>query len=148
MVRQANEQDIDQLTAMARDFIGYSAYGTMISPSDDDIRTGISAIIRSGGMFVAEVDGKIVGAIAGAIAPMWFAPSIPCAIELAWWVDPSHRMTRIPFRLMATLETWAKDAGAKFLCMSELVVDGETPIARMLARMGYINTERSHVKEI
>jgi GNAT superfamily N-acetyltransferase len=148
MVRQANEQDIDQLTAMARDFIGYSAYGTMISPSDDDIRTGISAIIRSGGMFVAEVDGKIVGAIAGAIAPMWFAPSIPCAIELAWWVDPAHRMTRIPFRLMATLETWAKDAGAKFLCMSELVVDGETPIARMLARMGYVNTERSHVKEI
>jgi hypothetical protein len=49
---------------------------------------------------------------------------------------------------MATLETWAKDAGAKFLCMSELVVDGETPIARMLARMGYVNTERSHVKEI
>ena len=58
MVRQATEQDIDQLTAMARDFIGYSAYGTMIEPSDDDIRTGISAIVRSGGMFVAEVEGK------------------------------------------------------------------------------------------
>jgi len=148
MVRQATEQDIEQLTAMARDFIGYSAYGTMIEPSDDDIHAGISAIIRSGGMFVAEVEGKVVGAIAGAIAPMWFAPSIVCAIELAWWVDPAHRMTRIPFRLMAALEGWAKNAGAKFLCMSELVVDGETPIAKMLARMGYINTERSHVKEI
>jgi len=148
MVRQATEQDIDQLTAMARDFIGYSAYGTMIEPSDDDIRTGISTIVRSGGMFVAEVEGKVVGAIAGAIAPMWFAPSILCAIELAWWVEPAHRMTRIPFRLMAALEVWAKDAGAKFLCMSELVVDGETPIAKMLARMGYVNTERSHVKEI
>lgn len=148
MVRQATEQDIEQLTAMARDFIGYSAYGTMIEPSDDDIHAGISAIIRSGGMFVAEVEGKVVGAIAGAIAPMWFAPSITCAIELAWWVDPAHRMTRIPFRLMAALEGWAKDAGAKFLCMSELVVDGETPIAKMLARMGYINTERTHIKEI
>ena len=148
MVRQATEQDIEQLTAMARDFIGYSAYGTMIEPSDDDIHAGISAIIRSGGMFVAEVEGKVVGAIAGAIAPMWFAPSIVCAIELAWWVDPANRMTRIPFRLMAALEGWAKNAGAKFLCMSELVVDGETPIAKMLARMGYINTERSHVKEI
>jgi hypothetical protein len=32
--------------------------------------------------------------------------------------------------------------------MSELVINGETPIARMLSRMGYVNTERSHVKEI
>ena len=148
MVRQATEQDVDQLTAMAREFIGYSAYGTMIAPADDDIRTGIISVIRSGVMFVAEIEGKLVGVIAGIIAPMWFAPSISCAVELAWWVDPAHRMTRIPFRLIAALEEWARESGARLLCMSELVINGETPIARMLSRMGYVNTERSHVKEI
>lgn len=148
IVRNATEQDIDALAVMAREFLAYSAYGTMIAPSDVDIRTGISSIVNAGSMFVAEVEGRIVGVVAGALAPMWFAPSIVCAVELAWWVDPAHRMSRIPFCLMRALEEWAVASGARLLCMSELVINGETPIARMLGRMGYVNTERTHVKEL
>ena len=148
IIRHATEQDIDALTAMAREFLAYSAYGTMIAPSDDDIRAGLRAVLASGVVFVAEVSERIVGAVVGVVAPMWFAPSVTAAVELAWWVDTEHRMTRIPFKLMHAFEAWAKDRGATLMCMSELVIDGTTPIAKMLGRMGYINSERTHVKEI
>jgi GNAT superfamily N-acetyltransferase len=148
IIRHANEQDIDALIAMAREFIAYSAYGTMIAPSDDDIRAGLQAVLASGVVFVAEVGDRIVGAVAGVLAPMWFAPTITAAVELAWWVDPAHRMTRIPFKLMHALEAWGKARGARIMCMSELVIDGTTPVAKMLGRMGYVNTERTHVREI
>lgn len=148
IIRHATEQDIDALTAMAREFLAYSAYGTMIAPSDDDIRAGLRAVLASGVVFVAEVSERIVGAVVGVVAPMWFAPSVTAAVELAWWVDTEHRMTRIPFKLMHAFEAWAKDRSATLMCMSELVIDGTTPIAKMLGRMGYINTERTHVKEI
>ena len=148
IIRHATEQDIDALTAMAREFLAYSAYGTMIAPSDDDIRAGLRAVLASGVVFVAEVSERIVGAVVGVVAPMWFAPSVTAAVELAWWVDTEHRMTRIPFKLMHAFEAWAKDRGATLMCMSDLVIDGTTPIAKMLGRMGYINSERTHVKEI
>jgi GNAT superfamily N-acetyltransferase len=148
IIRHATEQDIDALTAMAREFLAYSAYGTMIAPSDDDIRAGLRAVLTAGVVFVAEVGERIVGAVVGVVAPMWFAPSVTAAVELAWWVDPAHRMTRIPFRLMHALEAWGKERGAQLMCMSELVIEGTTPVAKMLGRMGYVNTERTHVREI
>jgi GNAT superfamily N-acetyltransferase len=98
--------------------------------------------------FVAEIDGQIVGFILGIIGPMWFVQRVRIAVELAWWVDPAHRNTTAGVRLFKAFESHATNMGVQYIAMSDLVVQGDTPVAKLLGRMGYSVTERMHTKEI
>ncbi len=146
-IRLATIEDAAVLTAMGREFLEYSEYRNL-SVTDDEITTSIAGIIGNGMSFVAEQDDQIVGFILGIIGPMWFVQRVRVAVELAWWVDPSYRNTTAGVRLLKAFENHATNMGVQYIAMSDLVVKGDTPVARLLGRMGYSVTERMHTKEI
>jgi GNAT superfamily N-acetyltransferase len=150
MIRPATRDDVPALLTMGRSFIQYSEYRALNDHlTDEQLANGISAVIDCGMSFVAVDETKIIGVILGLIGPLWFAPHMQTAVELAWWVDPAHRgMAGI--RLMQAFENEAKRRGLKYVAMSDLVMNGrdETPAARILGIMGYTLTERMHSKEI
>jgi RimJ/RimL family protein N-acetyltransferase len=146
-IRLANVNDAIVLTAMGRDFIQYSEYRN-IQVTDEELQDGIAQVIAFECSFIAEDNGKVIGAILGVTGPLWFAPKIRTAIELAWWVDPAYRITSAGIRLLKTFEDHARNLDMQYVAMSDLVVDGNAPVARLLARMGYSVTERMHTKEI
>jgi GNAT superfamily N-acetyltransferase len=146
-IRLATIEDAAVLTAMGRDFMQYSEYRNL-QVTDDEITSGIVGVIANEMSFVAEIDGQIVGFILGIIGPMWFVQRVRIAVELAWWVDPAHRNTTAGVRLIKAFESHATNMGVQYIAMSDLVVQGATPVAKLLGRMGYIVTERMHTKEI
>lgn len=146
-IRLATVDDAAVLTAMGRDFLQYSEYRNL-QVTDEEIQAGIAGVIANEMSFVAEIDGQIVGFILGIIGPMWFVQRVRIAVELAWWVDPAYRITSAGIRLLKTFEEHARHLDVQYIAMSDLVVQGDTPVARLLARMGYIVTERMHTKEI
>ena len=146
-IRLATIEDAAVLTAMGRDFLQYSEYRNL-QVTDEEIQAGIGGVIANEMSFVAEIDGQIVGFILGIIGPMWFVQRVRIAVELAWWVDPAHRNTTAGVRLLKAFENHATNMGVQYIAMSDLVVQGDTPVAKLLGRMGYIVTERMHTKEI
>lgn len=146
-IRLATIEDAAVLTAMGRDFLQYSEYRNL-AVTDEEITHGIAGVIANGMSFVAEQNGSISGFILGIIGPLWFVPRVRIAVELAWWVAPSHRNTTAGVRLLKEFEAHATNMGVQYIAMSDLVVAGDTPVARLLGRMGYIVTERMHTKEI
>ena len=146
-IRLATVEDAAVLTAMGRDFLQYSEYRNL-QVTDEEIQAGIGGVIANEMSFVAEIDDQIVGFILGIIGPMWFVQRVRVAVELAWWVDPEHRNTTAGIRLLKAFESHATNMGVQYIAMSDLVVQGDTPVARLLGRMGYSVTERMHTKEI
>jgi len=147
-IRQATETDVPALCAMGRRFIAYSPYAHMADVSDHELEQAIANIVASCAVFISERDGIVVGTLVASESRLWFAPSVRLAVEMAWWVDDGYRGTRVPIELIKAFEAWAKDIGANAVVMSDLVIDGKAPVGAMLGRMGYVMSERSHMKEI
>ncbi len=146
-IRIATVEDAAVLTAMGRDFLQYSEYRN-IEVTDEQMQAGIAQIIAFECSFVAEMDGRVIGVILGVTGPLWFAAHVRTAIELAWWVDPAYRTTSAGIRLLKAFEDHAHNLNVQYIAMSDLVVQGDTPVARLLGRMGYSVTELMHTKEI
>ena len=146
-IRIATVEDAAVLTAMGRDFLQYSEYRNL-EVTDEQMQAGIAQIIAFECSFVAEMEGRVIGAILGVTGPLWFAAHVRTAIELAWWVDPAYRTTSAGIRLLKAFEDHAHNLNVQYIAMSDLVVQGDTPVARLLGRMGYSVTERMHTKEI
>lgn len=146
-IRLATIEDAAVLTAMGREFLEYSEYRNL-KVTDEQMQSGVAQIIAFECSFVAELDGRIIGLILGVTGPLWFASHIRTLIELAWWVDPDYRTTSAGIRLLKEFEDHGRHLGVQYIAMSDLVVQGDTPVARLLGRMGYSVTERMHTKEL
>lgn len=146
-IRLAIVDDAASMVAMGRDFLAYSEYRSL-DVTEGQMLEGITSVISAGMSFVAVADAQIIGAILGVACPFWFARHITAAIELAWWVAPSHRGSSAGLKLLNAFERNAASLGIQHIGISDLVVGGETPVAKLLARRGYRLTERMHTKEI
>lgn len=148
-IRRATVDDADALTRMAMEFIAYTPHGELIDIDCNALRRSVVSMIDSKvvACFVAELDGELVAMLVGAMMPLWFAPGIPMATELAWWVDVRARGTTMSVRLVREYERWARENGARFITMSSLELDNGPNVGSMLARMGYSPAETTHIKE-
>lgn len=154
-IRPARSEDLDALADMGAQFFAYSAFAKAVPYDRDAARAAIASYAAPGTMLtapsgvvlVAEADGEIVGGLVGFIGPMWFNPSARIATELAWWVAESHRGGTAAIKLYRAFEAWADEQGADVIVMSDLVIDGETPAARLFEKLGYATVERAHIKQ-
>lgn len=146
-IRKATLEDMPQLMAMGEQFAQYAPYDVEYSAASTE--QFLIGLWNMGGVtLVSEVDGRIAGAICGAISPVWYAPSTRIAGELAWWVDPNHRGGRHAIGLVKAFEQWAKDNGASFVSLCDMRINGDYPAGPLFERMGYHTAERTHTKEI
>ncbi len=147
MIRQATEDDLTAIAHMGVKFIGYTEYRSVINASLENIVVSLRAVMQHGAIFVADIDGAVRGFIAATLHPAWFSPDTKIAMEMAWWMDEQYRNGTAGVRLVQAYEKWARESGASFVCMSDLIVNGEAPLSGLLPRMGYRLTERTHMKE-
>lgn len=146
-IRPAIEADIAELVALGERFFAASPFADFAPYDRGAVRALVEGAMRDGVVLVALDGAAIVGGIMGVLRGPWFAPSAPCAIELAWWVDPHARGTA-GVRLYRAFESWAHEQGAIAVVMSDLVVGGDSPAAMLYDRLGYTLAERSHVKRL
>lgn len=146
-VRTATKDDAKALAEMGLPFLAYSEYGPFIVSSLPEIQQALERMMDIGVVFAAEDDGKIVGGIAAIIANPWMSPSTKVAQEMAWWLNDEYRGGRTAFRLLNAFEEWAREQKADIIVLSDLVINGDTPIGKMVNRLGYTLVERSHVKK-
>lgn len=147
-IREANESDIDALVEMGRAFFAYSAFSAKSSFDAASVEATLLGAMRTGCVLVCERDGVVIGGIAGVLAPVWFNMHELAAVEMAWWVAPEFRKTFAAIRLYHAFEAWAVDKGASVVVMSDLVINGTPPEAKLFEKLGFAATERSHMKRV
>lgn len=145
-VRLATTADLDAVADMGAVFIARTRYAWFVNPTHDELRSTLTLLLEHGRIWVAEIDGVVCGFLAAVLQPVWFSPRNRVALETVWWMDPAHRGRPEGVRLLLEFERWAKAEGAQAICMSDIVLEGESAAERILARLGYQVTERTFVK--
>ena len=145
-VRLATHDDLPAITAMGSQFLAKTKYARILDTRQNDIHHAMSILLEHGRIWVAEVDGVVCGFLAAIRQPLWFSPGTFIALEAAWWMEETHRGRPEGVRLLLEFERWAKAEGAQAICMSDIVLEGESAAERILARLGYQVTERTFVK--
>ena len=149
-VRKATEADLDQYVGLARTFHAASPVHNVI----DFDPVGYAQFYLSSlenesvGIWLAEMNGKIVG-ICGAIAyPMYFNPTALIVQELWWWLTPESRGSGAGKMMFNTIEDWAKDKNASALFMIALEDSRAKKMEHLYARSGFKPMERTFIKEV
>ena len=145
-IRRATVDDLDAIVDMGQRFIAFGPLGKYVTADREQLRAGVAAFLQVGAWFLAEINGRTVGMLACAVAPMWFAPHILVAHELAWWVDEEARGSSAAIRLVRAYEEWAHEQGAHVVAMSQLVAENGEQVGRMLRKLGYEPSEMTYVK--
>lgn len=146
LIRVATADDIDTILDMGERFIAFGPHGKHVNADREQLRAGVSAFMQAGIFFLAESNGKVCGMLACALMPMWFAPNVLVAHELAWWVDEEARGSSAAMRLVMAYQAWAREVGAHVVTMSQLVAVNGEQVGRMLTKLGYEPSEMTYVK--
>lgn len=76
--------------------------------------------LQAGSLFVAEADNQVVGFLAATYLPShMILGTVPCAMELAWYVLPEYRHKGYGLQLLNAFETWAKSRGCKHIFLGK-----------------------------
>ena len=142
MIRKAIEDDILSIAHLGRAFVeaaweGVAEYNVMntIEWLEEFI------LLPHTALFVAEVEGEIVGMIAGIVFPFYFNKSHLNAQELFWWVSPPNRKSRVGIDLLKAFEEWAVKKGAKTIQMGTVAKINPEKLAAVYKKKGYQESE-------
>jgi len=149
-VRKALESDLPQYIKLAQTF--HAASPMHGSIDFDDL--GYSQFYLSSlendsvGLWLAEIENKIVG-ICGAVAyPLYFNPSALVVQELWWWLTPASRGSGAGGQMFKQIEQWAKDKEASALFMVALEDNRAKKMENLYVRAGFKPMERTFIKEV
>ena len=135
--RFATEADIDAILVMAEAFYSYSPYKA-VGFDRQSVRVLLGQIIQSGCVVMTDN-----GFIAGVLNPLFFAPHVKVATELAWWAPDGGGED-----LKQMFEGWAEDNGAHAVQMSTLNNSFAAKLAERLTDNGYSPVEVSYLKAL
>ena len=108
MIREATAQDIPRVVVLAEQFYN-EVQEDYFPPFDEDSVVELCGTILAGlgVIFVAEVDGYVVGFLAAVATPHLFNKATVNVQEVAWFVSEEHRGGSLSVRLYVALEGWA-----------------------------------------
>jgi len=150
IVRNATEADLDQYIVLANDFHNASP---MNGIAEFDIE-GYASFYKNAlnnpdvGIWLAEIDSKIVGITGALVFPLYFSPTHLVAQELWWWLTPTARGSGAGAKMFKQIEQWAKEKNAKSLFMIALEDDRAEKMEKIYIRAGFTPLERTFVKEV
>jgi len=117
MIRPAKHSDVPRLIELGNILHATSNYSSMAyNPEKSasflhDLINGLGGVV-----FVAEVDGEVVGGMAGGITDQWFSDDL-IAYDYSIFIEPTRRSGITAVRLIKTFEQWAVIRGARQLHM-------------------------------
>ena len=150
IVRNATEADLDQYLVLANDFHDASP---MNGIAQFDVE-GYASFYKNAlnnpdvGIWLAEIDSKIVGITGAMVYPLYFSPTHLVAQELWWWLTPTARGSGAGAKMFNQIEQWAKEKNAKSLFMIALEDDRAEKMEKVYIRAGFTPLERTFVKEV
>lgn len=111
MIRPANHSDIPRIIELGAILHATTSYARLdFLPEKVAVFMG-DLINGAGVVFVAEVDGVVVGGMAGGVVDQWFNDDL-IAYDYSLFVEPGRRNGIIAARLVRTFEEWARIKGA------------------------------------
>ena len=151
MIRPATRDDLSALSAWAADFYEYAKLADLKLTFDPaGFERYVSGLLDAPYVCVllAEAKGRVVGSIAGVLAPWFLDPSRAIVSELWWWIDPAYRGGEAGAALLDAFEDWGRSRGASYNCMLALKGYRDDVLARFYGRRGYLEVERHFLKEL
>lgn len=141
--------DMGKMTEAVKQAVDESPYAQLNFPTDsleELIKTFMLGPFDEKLLLLAYEDEKIVGMLAGAIAPHIIAQHKTQAIEMLWWVHARHRQSKIGLKLLQAFEEWGDIHNVNFFVMAHY---SKTPeLSTIYKRKGYTPIEVSYMKEV
>lgn len=136
MIRPATHSDIPRILELGTIMHATTNYSGL---RYDQERAGqfIAGLISGGGVvFLAEIDGVVVGGIAGALGQQWFNDDL-YAFEIALFVEPSRRHGLTAIKLLRAFIKWGQLRGAKHIEAGVTTGQGVDGITRLYQSLGF-----------
>lgn len=142
--------DFEDIESMLHKFISMTPYEN-ITVDHDKVRAMISDFLGDNGttkiIVLAVENDKTIGMIVGATSePLFSTEKMAC--EMAWWVDPDHRNSRVGFKLIEAYEYWANKVGCKFVQLCSMEDDYGKRLDKFYTRRGFKLYESAYLKEV
>lgn len=135
---------------MGMNFAKYVPHGSSFVPSEEDLEISIRTIIglEVSDILLAIVEDEIAGALICCVSPIWYNTKEIFASEMGWWMDEKHRTGVTALRLIVAFEDWAKEKGATYCTMCDMIIPGEKSVGRIYEKIGYNLVERTFTKRL
>ncbi len=144
MIRRGDTADIIPCTSMAAQFWTHTRYE---DPFDaEHVAYMFTACQRTGVYLVLEVDGAVVGFIAGLAMPLLGNRHVLQVTELAYWIQPDHRGHGV--QLLQAFQDAARERGAKYLNMISLESSMPDVVRRLYESQGFEHSETVFTKQL
>lgn len=118
--------------------------GFDIAVADESEQGLINFLNLDGAICCCEV-GK--GVLLGYVFPYIFNTNVKIAQELAFYVEPEYRNTRLAMRLYREYEAKARDLGATKITMALLEASNPDKVDRLYRKLGFKPVEHIYIKE-
>jgi GNAT superfamily N-acetyltransferase len=150
IVRNATKADLDQYLVLANDFHDASPMNGIAQFNVEGYASFYKNALNNPdvGIWLAEIDSKIVGITGALVFPLYFSPSHLVAQELWWWLTPTARGSGAGAKMFKQIEQWAKEKNAKSLFMIALEDERADKMEKVYIRAGFTPLERTFVKEV
>lgn len=138
MIRHAGLADIPKLVELGRAMHAESPQWSRMG--FDEMRVGAKLVSLIGDeyglLLVAEAQGELVGGIAAAAAAHWSSLDL-IADEIAFFLLPRFRGTRLALELVRRLDAWAFEKGCMLLRAGTTTGVDEEGVAQFYERLGF-----------
>lgn len=150
IVRKATPEDLPQYVVLAESFHAASPmHGSIEFDHDGYAQFYLTSLQNdSVGIWLAEIDGVVVGICGAVTYPLYFNPSAFVVQELWWWLTPASRGSGAGAKMFQQIEQWAKEKNAAALFMIALEDNRAKKMENLYIRAGFKPMERTFVKEV
>jgi GNAT superfamily N-acetyltransferase len=147
-IRRATLADLPALLPMGREFFAHSGLTDLAEWDDGSFEISATSIIGGsvlGSVFVADLDGKLVGMTGGIFFPLYCNHSVLIGQEIFWWGKAGHK---VGAALLDELEADARRNGAVIFISAQIAGQRDEAFARVYARRGYRPSENTFIRKL
>jgi len=142
-IRQAVPSDMDNVLALVQEFHTESLNDFGMSCNEEKSKALMPQVMRS--MIVLEVEGKLVGLIAGLIVEALTGIGLTFQ-EIMWYVSKKHR--RYGIKLYRELERYCLQWGVNSIVMANMGDKRDESFHKFYLKEGFRHIETQYMKKI
>jgi hypothetical protein len=135
---------------MGREFFASAGMADFAEWDDASFSFSALAIIEGrvlGAVYVAVIEGKIVGMTGGMVFPLYCNFSVMIGQEIFWWANPDSP-AGTGAMLLDELEADATRKGAALFISAQIAGQRDAAFARVYARRGYRPSENTFIRRL
>lgn len=141
-IRDAVPEDVPRIVEMSTRFNASSIYRRLFPTTPERLEELAVLLITDHKLWVAEVDGAVVGMLGLAVVPHIMTGLI-YGEEVGWWVEPEHRHRSAGPRLMHTMECYVRQ---NRLHMVKMLAPADSSVGDFYRKCGYQAIETAWIK--